>query len=106
MFSLYLDPLSACSRLSSISLSNESPLSGRPAIDLSLLPSGLRDLTIECFEVIRTGSLAFAEELTWLSFHWYHAPGDDFLSLLDSLPKLQVRDPFLTVSSCMEAFLS
>lgn len=91
LYSLYLNPLAACSRLSSIRLHNDTPLSGRPAIDLSLLPSRLRYLDIECFELMRTGSLAFTTEFTRLDFYWWHTPGDDFFSLLHSLPNLQVR---------------
>ena len=90
--SISLDPLTALSWLSSISLLNKAPLLGRPAIPLDDLPPQLRDLDAKHYE-IATGSTTgnSSGQLTKLDFLWYTTPDYDVLSLLQCQPRLKVK---------------
>ena len=86
-----LQPLSAYSRLENLQLTKGHPQSESVTLDLLPLPSGLRELRIECFEV-DPSHFEFIQftQLTRLIFIWWTAPEYEMSLLLDRLPQLQV----------------
>ncbi len=88
---LDLDPLSACSRLSSLSLQNDGPSGGWAVVDMGLLPRGLRQLKINSFE-IEANRFDFTRcvHLTSLTLVWFNTPEQDFHPLLERWQTLKV----------------
>ena len=90
---LYLSPLSAYSGLTRLCLSNEEARFGVPRVDILLLPSTLRHLEIQNFE-IDPSCYSFIQfsHLTGLTFVMDESPEIyNFFDLLEYLPKLEAR---------------
>ena len=87
-----LHPLCSFSRLENLYLTKGHPQSEFVTLDLLPLPSGLRELRIECFEV-NPSHFEFIQftQLTRLVFTWWRAPKYKLSLLLDRLPRLEVR---------------
>ena len=93
MHSLYLSPLSACSYLTRLSLSNFGNRFGAPQIDILALPPQLRHLEIEnvkvdpaCYPYMKS------TQLTCLTFNPPQSLEEcKTFKLLEQLPKLEVR---------------
>ena len=86
-----LHPLSACSCLTSITFTNDAPSFGAPRLDLLLLPSELRELGIQGFEIeMNCFKYIKCNQVTSLRYMPATSPEPAFLEFLRCLPDLQV----------------